>query len=224
MNSSVPYLAVIVLGVVVSVCPCTIAANVSALTCMLRQNGNKYLSVVGSYILARSVAFVVVGWLFMAFVGQLDFSDGAKQWIGWIAGPLFILIGLFLLDVFHVHGLENRCVLWMNKVFRENYSMRSAFLLGLVLAFAFCPYSAAIYFGAMVPMACKAAYGWAIPVLFSLGAAVPIALVAWIFQRGIENRIKEWEGFQKFEYWFRKVLAVLFILTGLLFVWEFFLE
>ena len=160
----------------------------------------------------------------MTFVEHIRLSDTVMQWIGWIAGPLFILIGLFLLDLFHVHGLENRCVIWMNKIFRESYSKRSAFLLGILLAFAFCPYSAAIYFGAMIPMACNVECGWVIPVLFSVGAAVPIIFVAWIFQNGIEKKIKEWEGFQKFEYWFRKILALMFIITGFLFIWEYFLE
>ena len=224
MHSGVPYLTVVILGLVVAVCPCSVAANVSVLTCVLRQSKNKYLSVVGSYMLARSVAYVVVGWLLMTFVEHIRLSDTVMQWIGWIAGPLFILIGLFLLDLFHVHGLENRCVIWMNKIFRESYSKRSAFLLGILLAFAFCPYSAAIYFGAMIPMACNVECGWAIPVLFSVGAAVPIIFVAWIFQNGIEKKIKEWEGFQKFEYWFRKILALMFIITGFLFIWEYFLE
>ena len=47
MHSGVPYLTVVILGLVVAVCPCSVAANVSVLTCVLRQSKNKYLSVVG---------------------------------------------------------------------------------------------------------------------------------------------------------------------------------
>ena len=71
MHSGIPYLTVIVLGVVVSVCPCSVAANVSVLTCVLRQSKSKYLSVVGAYVVARSVAYVVVGWLLMSFVEHI---------------------------------------------------------------------------------------------------------------------------------------------------------
>lgn len=223
-GSVLPYLTVVVLGLVVSFCPCSIAANVSALSCMLRQNTTRYFNVVTSYILARSIAYSFVGILLIKWVDQIVLTDTTVAWLGRVAGPLFILIGLFLMDIFHIHGLENRCVVWMNRVFRGDYSVLSAFLLGMILAFAVCPYSLAIYFGTMVPMACQTSYGLILPILFSIGAALPIAFIAWIFYNGVEKKLGIWKRFQTFEKWFRRTLAVLFILTGLLFVWEYFIE
>lgn len=220
----IPYITAIALGVVVSVCPCSAGANVTALTCMLRQSRTSYFSVVGSYLMARSVAYVLVGWLTYYMADQIELCDETLAVVGKVAGPLFIVIGLFLLDIFHIHGLENRCVLWMNKVFREKYSLWSAFLLGLLLAFAFCPYSAAIYFGSALPLAMEVSQGYLIPVLFALGAASPIAFIAWLFYKGVEERLNVWMKFQKFEYWFRKITAVIFILTGILFVIEYYFE
>ncbi len=224
MGGNVPLLTAFLLGVVVSVCPCTIAANVSALTCMLRQDKESYTMLSISYVIARSVAYSVVGIVLSFYVSEIEFTSNALSWIAKIAGPLFILIGLFLLDIFHVHGLEDRCVLWMNKIFRESYSLWSSFLLGLLLAFAFCPYSAAIYFGMMMPMACTLEEGLLLPVIFSLGAALPILFIAWVMIKGVETKLGVWNKFQKFEYWFRKVVAVVFIITGLLFIWEYFIE
>jgi cytochrome c biogenesis protein CcdA len=63
-----------------------------------------------------------------------------------------------------------------------------------------------------------------IPVLFALGSASPIAFIAWLFYKGVEERLNVWMKFQKFEYWFRKITAVIFILTGILFVIEYYFE
>lgn len=223
-NEIVPYLMALALGCLVSVCPCSVGANMSALTCMLRQNRNRYSAVVGAYLLARSIAYVLVGWFTYYMAGKAQLEDDTLSIVGKVVGPLFILIGLFLLDIFHVHGLENRCVLWMNKIFRESYSLWSAFLLGLLLAFAFCPYSAAIYFGSALPLAMEVGCGYCIPVLFAVGAALPIAFIAWVYYAGIETKLDIWTRFQKFEYWFRKITAVLFIITGVLFVIEYYFE
>lgn len=224
MEGNVPFIAVILLGVVVSVCPCTIAANVSALTCMLRQNKDSFFSLSAAYILARTVIYTLVGVLLILFVGKVEFTANAQLWIGRVAGPLFILIGLFMLDVIHIHGLENKCIVWMNRIFSEKYSLWSAFLLGLVLAFAFCPYSSAIYFGLMLPMSCASDWGVLFPFLFSIGAALPLIFIAWVMFKGMESKLDVWNKFQHFEYWFRKIIAVIFIITGLLFVWEYFLD
>ena len=108
--------------------------------------------------------------------------------------------------------------------FSEKYSLWSAFLLGLVLAFAFCPYSSAIYFGLMLPMSCASDWGVLFPFLFSIGAALPLIFIAWVMFKGMESKLDVWNKFQHFEYWFRKIIAVIFIITGLLFVWEYFLD
>ena len=223
-NGGIPYLAVIMLGVVVSVCPCTIAANLSALTCMLRKRNDSFAISVGSYLLARMIAYVVVGELFVYCIRQVEITASAFAWIGKMAGPLFVVIGVFLLDIFHIHGFENRCVIWMNRLFDGIYSPKRSFLLGLLLAFAFCPYSAGIYFGMMVPMAYKAEYGFFIPILFAVGSVLPLIFVAWVMYKGLDANRGVWTKFQNFEYWFRKILAVIFIVTGFLFIWEYFLE
>lgn len=224
MEGQLPFITVILLGVVVSVCPCTIAANVSALTCMLRQNRDSFSSLSFAYILARSFAYVVVGILLTIFVGKIQITSNAQLWIGRIAGPLFILVGIFMLDIIHIHGFENKCVVWMNRIFSETYSLKRATLLGLMLAFAFCPYSSAIYFGMMLPMSCSAEWGVFFPALFALGAAIPLVFIAWVLYKGMEAKLDVWNKFQRFEYWFRKIVAIIFILTGILFVWEYFLE
>ncbi|MEE3483505.1 MAG: sulfite exporter TauE/SafE family protein [Bacteroidales bacterium] len=223
-SGQMPFLTVFLLGLVVSVCPCTIAANISALTCMLRQNYTTFPSLSAVYILARSISYTLVGVLLTFYVSEIDFTASTLTWIGKLAGPFFIIIGLFLLDIFHIHGLENRCVLWMNKIFSESYSIWASFLLGVLLAFAFCPYSAAIYFGLMVPLACTSEGGVLLPILFSIGAALPIIFLAWILYKGMDSKLNIWKGFQMVEYWFRKIVAVIFIITGLLFIWEYFIE
>ena len=51
-----------------------------------------------------------------------------------------------------------------------------AFLLGALFALAFCPYSAALYFGVRIPLAFQSAEGITFPLLFGVGTSVPVVV------------------------------------------------
>lgn len=223
-DNGMPIMSVILLGALLSVCPCTMAANVTALTCMLKQEDNRFLRLSLFYVLARVVAYSLVGILLCYFVEGVAVTKEMISLMGKLAGPLFLVIGLLLLDIVHIHGLENKGVTWMNRMFEGRYSVGSAVALGLLLAFAFCPYSAAIYFGVMIPLSCSVSYGLFLPLLFSVGTAIPLFFIIYLMKKGLEKRQRTMEKFKRFEKWYRIAIAVVFIVTGLLFIWEYYID
>ena len=88
-------------------------------------------------------------------------------------------------------------------------------LLGIVFALGFCPYSGVLYFGMLIPMTISSASGLYLPIVFALGTGLPVIIFAWFLAftvggiGGVYNKIKV------FEKWFRRVVAILFLLVGI---------
>lgn len=229
MGKDFPMLASLLMGLVVSISPCTLAANVSAVSFLTKEGSSEQnavrLFLRGLiYTLGRTAAYALLGILLFYFTSGTDFGAKVQYWVGLLAGPLFILIGLVMLDVIHVHGFADKCIARFNLKKRVP-TWRSAFLVGFLLAFAFCPYCASVYFGLMLPLALSLPeVGLFLPILFAIGAAVPVLFMSWILAYSIKSLSSWYDKFSKFELWFRRGLGLLFVVSGLLFVFEYFFD
>ena len=93
----------------------------------------------------------------------------------------------------------------------------------MVFALAFCPYSGVLYFGMLVPLTISSASGLYLPVVFAIATGVPVIIIAWVLAYtvsgigGVYNKIKV------FELWFRRVIAIVFILVGLYYIFRIYL-
>ena len=219
-----PLLSAFIMGLVVIACPCTIASNVAILTSMLNRNvsASMLFSKACIYVLGRMVAYLGIAYLLYSFSEIIAVSESIQNILGLLLGPLFLLVGILMLDIVHVHGLENKCVIWMKK-WTMSDKLVGPFLLGLAFAFAFCPYGALIYFGMMIPLSVTSINGLWVPLFFSIGTALPILLVALLFFWGWDSNKHLLSKFQTFELWLRRILAVFFIISGILFILEFYM-
>ncbi|HOI27044.1 MAG TPA: aromatic aminobenezylarsenical efflux permease ArsG family transporter [Paludibacteraceae bacterium] len=226
LGKDIPFFAAFLMGLVVSISPCTLAGNVSAVTYLAKdeRNDKKRVFLKGVvYTLGRTFMYACVGMLLVYFASGIKIGASFQHTLGMIAGPLFILIGLLMLDIIHIHGLADKCLAKLN-FSNMNRSFWGSFFLGFILAFAFCPYCAGIYFCAMIPLAITAQMGVFLPLFFALGAAVPILIMSWIWSYSFNGLSGMYDRFAKFELWFRRILALLFILSGVLFVMEYYFE
>lgn len=212
------------MGLVVIACPCTIASNVTILTSMLNRNvsASMLFSKACIYVLGRMVAYLGIAYLLYSFSEIIAVSESIQNILGLLLGPLFLWVGILMLDIVHVHGLENKCLIWMKK-WTMSDKLVGPFLLGLAFAFAFCPYGALIYFGMMIPLSVTSINGLWVPLFFSIGTALPILLVALLFFWGWDSNKHLLSKFQTFELWLRRILAVFFIISGILFILEFYM-
>lgn len=219
-----PLLSAFIMGLVVIACPCTIASNVTILTSMLNKNvsASVLFSKASIYVLGRMVAYMGIAYLLYSFSEIIAISESIQNILGLLLGPLFLLVGILMLDIVHIHGLENKCLIWMKK-WTLSDRLVGPFLLGLAFAFAFCPYGALIYFGMMIPLSITSVNGSWVPLSFSIGTALPILLVALLFFWGWDSKKHLLSKFQTFELWLRRILAVFFIISGILFILEFYL-
>jgi threonine/homoserine/homoserine lactone efflux protein len=97
-----------------------------------------------------------------------------------------------------------------------------ALFLGMIFALAFCPYSGVLYFGMLIPMVVSQSPGLCLLPDFAIATGLPVILIAYLLAYSIGSIGRFYNRIKTFEVWLRLVVAILFILTGLYFVWIYF--
>ena len=101
---------------------------------------------------------------------------------------------------------------------RANKGFWGVLLLGIVFALAFCPYSGVLYFGMLIPMTISSASGLYLPLVFALATGIPVIFFAWLIAFSLSSIGNVYNKIKKFEVWFRRIVAVLFIAVGIYYV------
>jgi cytochrome c-type biogenesis protein len=97
----------------------------------------------------------------------------------------------------------------------KDKGLLGSFLLGIVFALAFCPYSGALFFAMLIPLTLSASVGLALPPLFSLGTGLPVIFFAFVIAFSIEKLGAYFKAIQKVEKVMRIIAGLTFLLTGL---------
>ena len=205
------------LGLLTSISPCPLATNVAAMSFIGRRVGNARLVVLTGlvYTLGRMVAYVGLGTLLVAGVLSIpQLSQALQQGMAKLLGPLLVVIGMVLLELLTVptgnlpfaEGLRKRA---------ESWGLLGAGLLGLIFALSFCPVSAALFFGSLVPLAVQFGSRVALPSVYGLGTGLPVFVFAVLIALGTQRVGRAFNAMTKFEKWARYTTGVLFIGLGI---------
>ena len=87
-------------------------------------------------------------------------------------------------------------------------------LLGVLLALSFCPESAIVYFGMLMPLSARSSGGYLLPVVFSLATSVPAVLLAWAAAYGIGTTQAVKRKMSVAQRWINVGVGALFIGAG----------
>ncbi len=214
-NSNVPVWSALILGLMTAISPCPLATNITAMGFISKDLENRrrvfYNGIV--YTLGRAFSYTLLA--FILFVGANQFKVSAifQQYGEKFLGPLLIVIGLFMLGVIRLNlgGLGKLGDKFQNK---KQHTFFDVFLLGVIFALAFCPYSGVLYFGMLIPMTIQSASGLYLPIVFALATGVPVIIFAWLLAYTVSGVGKLYKRIKTFEIWFRRAVAVLFIGIG----------
>lgn len=139
------------------------------------------------YTLGRMVSYTVLGALIYFGISQFQiaklFQGNGEKYIG----PLMIIIGLIMLGIIKLNFLSKGNITEKLSEKFKNKGLLGSFLLGLVFALAFCPYSGALFFAILMPMTLSASEGLALPVVFSLGTGLPVMLFSFVIAFSIHK-------------------------------------
>ena len=90
-----------------------------------------------------------------------------------------------------------------------------AALLGVLFALSFCPVSAALFFGSLVPLSLQHGSRVILPFVFGLGTALPVVVLALIATGGTKVLAGALKKVGTFEVWARRVTGVVFLVVGI---------
>jgi cytochrome c-type biogenesis protein len=218
-NSSMPWLTAILLGFMTAISPCPLATNITAIGFISKDIDNRNRVFLNGlfYTLGRAISYTMIALVIYLGADQFRFSGFFQQYGEKIIGPLLALIGVFMLDILRIKfpgfsGLTSR----MEK--RKTWRFIDALLLGMVFALAFCPYSGVLYFGLLIPMTVASVSGLYLPLLFAIATGIPVILFAWLLAYTVSGIGGAYNKIKAFELWFRRVIAVTFIIVGIYYI------
>ncbi|RJP17381.1 MAG: sulfite exporter TauE/SafE family protein [Candidatus Abyssobacteria bacterium SURF_5] len=207
------------LGILTSISPCPLATNIAAMSYIGRRVGSpRHVFASGIlYTLGRAFTYLFLGALLVkSLLSAPQISFFLQSNMNKILGPVLILVGLFLLGVFRFSlpgiGLSDS---FKRRI--ERMGVGGAALLGIIFALSFCPVSAALFFGSLIPLAVSAGSTALLPSVYGIGTALPVALFAILIASGVHSVGKVFNRITAFELWARRITALLFIAIGLYF-------
>jgi len=206
------------LGLLTSISPCPLATNIAAIS-YVSKGVDKPSGVLLSgfiYTLGRTISYILVALVVVKSLLSISaVSLFLQQHLNQLLGPLLILIGLLLLDVIPWPWTGN------GSVFFERIQKRAAALglwgaglLGLVFALTFCPLSAALFFGSLIPLAVKHESSILLPALYGIGTALPVVGFSIILALAANRISKAFNILTVIERWMRRITAAVFIIVG----------
>jgi len=218
-NSTMPWLTALLLGLMTAISPCPLATNITAVGFISRdiENRNRVFFNGLFYTLGRAITYTAIALIIYLGADQLKFGGFFQRYGEKIIGPLLVIIGLFMLDIFRIKfpGFSKLSSGMQDK---KRWGYLDALLLGLVFALAFCPYSGVLYFGMLVPLTVSSASGLYLPVVFAIATGIPVIIIAWVLAYTVSGIGNVYNRIRSFENWFRRIIAVLFIVVGIYYI------
>ncbi len=219
-KSTFPLLTALVLGLMTAISPCPLTTNITA-TAFISKNITSKKKVFFSgilYSIGRAFSYTVIGLLLYFGASKFHIALFLNQNGEKFLGPLLVVLGLIMLNVIKLNFLGGfNFTDRLSNTFKDK-GLLGSFLIGVVFALAFCPYSGALFFGMLIPMTISSANGLYLPVVFAFGTGLPVILFTYLlaFTAGkigvFYNRIT------KIEKVMRTVAGVVFIGTGLYYI------
>lgn len=208
------------LGVLTSISPCPLATNVVAITYIgKRIDRPRYVVLSGLlYTVGRSLTYVLLGILIISGLLAIpELSFFLQKNINKILGPALLLIGLILLGVipFRLSG-PGIGELIQGRV--EKLGIWGAAVMGIAFALSFCPVSAALFFGSLIPLSLERQSSVLMPSLYGIGTAIPVVIFAILIGLGAGFVGRMFNLLSTFEYWARRITGVVTILAGIYFI------
>ncbi len=214
------------LGILTSISPCPLATNITAVSYIGRRVGStRYVLAAGLlYALGRTVAYQLVAVLLVKSVLSTPTVGNALQKYMYLAlGPILIVVAMFLLGLIRLGGGGPSMSESMQKRV-DKLGIGGAFVLGVVFAVSFCPYSAALFFGTLITLALEVNSRVVVPVAYGIGTAVPVIVFAILIALGAQSVGKAYNVLSKVEWWARMITGGVFLAVGIYFCLKYIFE
>ena len=211
------------LGILTSISPCPLATNIAAVSFLSKNvvNTKKVLQSGVAYTIGRMIAYALIGFIIIGSLLSVPIiAQLLQKWMNKLLGPILIIAALFLLDVWKVNLSGLVLSSEKQKSLAQKGGLTGPFALGFLFALSFCPVSAALFFGSLIPLSLQNKIGTVLPFIYGLGTGLPVLFFSIGITFGAHSLTKWFHKVGKIENYMRKVTGVLFIIVGGYFVWN----
>jgi len=215
-GNTMPALTVLLLGILASISPCPLATNIAAIAYLSKNLKTAKNTLINGayYTFGRAVSYTLLAVLIYYGLSAFQISRFVQGWGEKLIGPLLVFIGLVMFGAIKIKlpsggGELERIKLWLGR--KGSFG---AFLLGALFALAFCPYSAVIFFGALIPLVLKSPGGLLLPPMFALGTAVPVIVFSFVIAFSAQKIGKAFYVTRMIEKVMRYAVAIIFLAAG----------
>lgn len=205
------------LGILTSISPCPLATNIAAISYLGKQISRPgYVVWSGlAYTLGRTLVYLGLGIIIVAGLLNIPaLSFFLQENINKILGPVLILTGIFLLEIIPLRlpGFSVSTATQNRLASRGHWG---AFILGFLFALSFCPVSAGLFFGSLIPLAVKENSQFAMPAIYGIGTALPVIIFAVVVSLATGAVGKIFDKLTIYERWARRLTGLIFIAVGI---------
>lgn len=208
------------LGILTAISPCPLATNIAAISFISKNIECPFKTVLAGflYVIGRVLTYVVLGYIVVGgLLAVPRIATFLQQTITIFIGPILIIIGLLLLNVIKLNfsfGVNHEKF----QKFAQTSNFLGAFTLGVIFALSFCPVSAALFFGSLIPIAVEQHSKLMIPAMYGIGTGLPVFIFAIIITFSIHKLGEIYHNIVTFETWFRKITGWIFLIAGVYFI------
>lgn len=218
--TAIPVFSALWLGILTSISPCQLASNIAAVSFIVKRMYSTP-SVIASgilYTLGRVIGYAALG-VFITYsllnIPQTSFF--LQNHMNKLLGPILIVIGVFLLDLFQV-TLSGISISERTAERFKRLGTAGALPLGLLFSLSFCPVSAALFFGSLIPLSLQNNSPVMLPSLYGMGTGLPVLAFAILIAFGIQKLSDLFKKVTFVEHWVRRFTGVIFIIVGIYYI------
>ncbi len=217
-NNNTPIVASFLLGILMAISPCPLASNIAAIAYISKRANNIRVVLLDGifYTLGRLFSYTLVASLIYFGLSGFKIAKFLQTWGDKIIGPILLIIGFSMLGLIKINiriiksnyfeGLKE-------KLAKSGYL--GSFLLGIILALAFCPYSGVLFFAILIPMILSLKEGLLLAPIFAIGTGLPVILFSFIIAFSFQKLGKYFNAIKKIEKIIRYSTAFIFIIIGI---------
>ncbi|MGB5296121.1 MAG: aromatic aminobenezylarsenical efflux permease ArsG family transporter [Thermoanaerobaculia bacterium] len=168
------------------------------------------------YTFGRAAGYVILGALIvLGLASMVSLSAFLQDTFQKLLGPMLILVGMVLLGLLSLpsFGVGGKTGQALQRLV-DGIGIWGAVPLGMAFAMSFCPVSAALFFGSLIPLAAQHDSPVLLSSVYGIGTGLPAAGVALLIALGVKRLGHVLERVQVFERSARRVTGVVFILVG----------
>ena len=208
------------LGILTSISPCPLATNVAAISFLAKKITHPFFVFLSgiAYTVGRMATYAILGLILInSILGIPQVAQFLQKYMVKALGPILIVTGLILLDIIKINfpglSLSQK---HHNKLVEAG--VPGAFLIGAIFALAFCPVSAALFFGSLIPLALQSKFGVTLPFIYGIGTGLPVLAFAVAIAAGVTSLSHWFHKLTIIEYYMRKITGFIFILVGIYYI------